>query len=209
MTAISREEYLRNPCRASSLPYWKTKKTVVPDNMLVIRDDVFCGSDSPEYEDTPYFRLIHTLDSIERPVLGKAYTLVSAAPGVYARHIQECYGGEIAAEALQGYRDHPVYDPDLWIAIADTCTGKIAASGIAELDMDIREGVLEWIQVSPAYRRQGLGRFTVRELLWRLKDKASFVTVSGSLLNPAQPLALYETCGFGGKVIWHVLSRRK
>ena len=87
-------------------------------------------------------------------------------------------------------------------------TGEIIASGIAEQDATIREGVLEWIQVSPAYRRRGWGRIIVYELLWRLTDQADFVTVSGKVNERTAPRALYDRCGFGEAVIWHVLKKR-
>lgn len=92
-------------------------------------------------------------------------------------------------------------------AVVDSATEKIAASGIAELDAEIGEGVLEWIQVSPAYRRRGLGEAIVRELLGRLKPMADFVTVSGRMNNETRPELLYKKCGFGDMVIWHVLMR--
>ena len=81
------------------------------------------------------------------------------------------------------------------------------ASGIAELDTDIKEGILEWIQVSPEYRGKGLGKFIVNELLWRMRDKADFVTVSGKVDNPTNPRELYKTCGFADEEIWHVLRK--
>lgn len=104
----------------------------------------------------------------------------------------------------KAYKNHPVYDPFLWVAVKDELTGKTVATGIAELDARIGEGVLEWIQVSPTYRGKGLGAYLVNELLSRLKGKADFVTVSGKIKNRTNPLKLYENCGFSEKVIWHV-----
>lgn len=93
------------------------------------------------------------------------------------------------------------------MAIKDNQTGNIAATGIAELDREIGEGVLEWIQVSGNYRRCGLGSYIVFELLWRMKDKAGFATVSGQCHNPTNPEELYRKCGFTGSDVWHVLRK--
>ncbi len=205
---VTLDDYLRCPCRASSLPYWKSQKSVVPDNMLIIRDDAFSKSEFMEYEDTPYFKLIHELKHLRRPVLGERFDLGSEGIDAFARHIHECYGGGVSTDELQEYTKHPVYDPNLWLAIIDSNTGSFVASGIAELDSAIGEGVLEWIQVSPDYRGMGLWSFLVRELLWRMKDVASFVTVSGMVNNKTDPLGLYLSCGFSKKVIWHVLTKR-
>ena len=89
----------------------------------------------------------------------------------------------------------------------DTTNGRVVASGIAEVDPGIREGTLEWIQVSPDYRRKGLGRYIVNGLLQRLYGKADFVTVSGKLNNPGNPLALYCSCGFTDCVVWHIVRK--
>ena len=35
------EEYLNDPCRASSLPFWKTEKVIIPEHIAVLRDDLF------------------------------------------------------------------------------------------------------------------------------------------------------------------------
>ena len=114
----------------------------------------------------------------------------------------------MTVEELRSYMNHPVYVPKLWIAVRELENGTIAASGIAEYDRRIGEGILEWIQVSPEYRRRGLGKYIVKELLYRMKGKADFVTVSGKVKNKTNPLALYEHCGFSEKVIWHVLSKQ-
>lgn len=83
---------------------------------------------------------------------------------------------------------------------------KIIASGIADYDDEIKEGYIEWIQVSKDYKGKGLGKAIVYELLSRLKDRAKFVTVSGNLNNKSNPLRLYENCGFKSKVLWYVLT---
>ena len=90
--------------------------------------------------------------------------------------------------------------------MAEADNGRIVATGIGELDKRIGEGVLEWIQVSSGYRRKGLGRFLVCELLCRMQERAAFVTVSGRMKNASKPDALYQACGFTDPVIWHVLS---
>ena len=98
--------------------------------------------------------------------------------------------------------------PDLWIGLKENGSGILAASGIAEFDPGIKEGILDWIQVSPEFRRQRLGCFVVMELLLRLKKRADFVTVSGRMHNPTNPYALYLNCGFENPVVWHVIRRQ-
>ena len=59
-------------------------------------------------------------------------------------HINSCYGSTCFTEdTLRSYASHRVYAPDCWVAIADKHTGMIVASGIGELDLTAREGVLE------------------------------------------------------------------
>lgn len=203
---MNEKDYLLDPCGASSLPFWKTKRLALPPSVTVLRDDVF--SPEPGADDTPYFKLIHRLKDLERPSLPTGFSLVSADVESFAAHIAACYEREgVSVEELEDYRRRSVFRADLWIALREDAAGSIVATGIAELDPDIREGVLEWIQVSPAFRRRGLGSFLVRELLFRLRTGADFVTVSGRLDNPDNPLALYRSCGFEGPVIWHILCR--
>ena len=183
-------------------------KKLYPANLSVYREDQF-AEDSCAGTDTPYFKLLHLLQSVPHPVPPAGYELTPADTEELASHIQACYEAEgVTCAELEAYRQRPVYDAALWIAIRDRKTGRIVASGIGELDTRISEGILEWIQVSPAYRRRGWGRIIVYELLWRLTYQADFVTVSGKVNERTAPRALYERCGFGEAVIWHVLKKR-
>ena len=200
--------YLSDPCGASSLPFWKTETVTVPDCLKIIRDDEYRlkRTEYAGYSDEPYFKLIHFLRDIHTPVLPDGFILAEIGIADFARHIRECYAeGGISEADLQRYTEHPVYDPSLWIAVKDKQHTKTVATGIAEFDARIGEGILEWVQVSPGYRKRGLGAFVVNELLCRMQGKAGFVTVSGKVNNPTNPLSLYESCGFSGKMIWHVM----
>ncbi len=202
------DEYIKDPCRASSLPFWKTEMLEIPKGLLIIREDCFLAAQIVG-RDEPYFKMIHHLESLPRPTLSALFIPAACSPEDFARHINACYQAEgISPEALRACQARSVYDPDLWIAVLDRANNQIAASGIADLDARIGEGVLEWIQVSPEYRRRGLGTYIVCELLRRMQGRASFASVSGRLNNPCNPFALYRACGFVDPVIWHVLSRQ-
>ena len=207
----TKEKYLRDPCGASSLSFRKAERVAVPENMRIIRNDSFDPALLSEYADEPYFKLVHRLCGLGKPDLPAGFRLVAADAEEFARHIRECYGGGPSAEEPEFARLFAPENAALRLALVDEKTGMIAASGIADLDAEIGEGTLEWIQVLPEYRRMGLGSFIVRELLWRLVsiENARFVTVSGRLNSGSNPLALYEKCGFGGKVVWHVLTRNE
>ena len=199
------DAYLQDPCGASSLPFWKTERMKIGAHMAVLRDDAYDPARCPG-TDTRYFKCVHRLEALPRPELPAGYALVDCDAAGFARHIRDCYG-DIGVDAgeLDAYRDRPIYDGTLWLAVAEGAGGQIAASGIGELDRRIGEGILEWIQVSPAHRRRGLGRFVVCELLRRMQGRARFVTVSGRMDDPCRPLALYTACGFGEGAIWHVV----
>ena len=199
-------EYLSDPCKASSLPYWKTKTVEIPGNIRIIRDDLLSAS-SYNGVDEPYFKLMHDLKSVREVILPEGYEMTQCSEDTYAQHINSCYTREhISADYLLARKSLPVSQPDLWIAVKDISNGQIVATGIAELDADIGEGILEWIQVSPEYRRNGLGAFIVCELLRRMQGRAQFATVSGRMTNETSPFSLYRECGFTNPVIWHIIT---
>ena len=206
---VNRNNYLKNPCRESSIPYWKAKHITVPEGMKILHQDDFNAAECTQFTDALYFRLRHDLKGLLTPRLPQRYSLCEATVGDFVRHINQCYDDICISEAeLQGYTARSVYNASLWLAVRDNETSDIAATGIAELDRECGEGILEWIQVSENCRGHGLGSYIVAELLWRMKDMARFVTVSGQCNNPTNPEGLYRKCGFIGNDVWHILRKR-
>ena len=205
---LTKEQYLANPCKASSIPYRKAKSITIPEGMKILHQEEFNDAENRHFVDEPYFRLIHNLKGLAKPVLPQGYSLCTATLSEYAAHINSCYEGiGITEEELRSYTLRAVYDAALWLAVKDERTGNIVATGIAELDREIGEGVLEWIQVSHGHRGKGLGRYIVLELLRRMKDKVDFATVSGQCNNATNPEKLYRKCGFTGNDVWHILRK--
>lgn len=206
---INKKDYLQNPCRASSIPYWKAKQVSVPYNVTILHQEDFNKIEDAQFFDEPYFRLRHNLQGLSQPALPQGYSLCNAALREFAAYINRCYDEiGITEDELQNYVVRPVYNSSLWLAVKDNQTGDIAATGIAEIDREIGEGALEWVQVSKAHRGCGLGSYIVMELLWRMKDTACFATVSGQCKNPTNPEGLYRKCGFTGSDVWHILRKR-
>lgn len=206
---LAKEAYLKDPCATSSLPYWKAIRLTVPGSMKILHDDVFQISYLEQYTDDPFFRIQHDLVNLPPAVLPKGFILCDLSLAGYAAHINRCYPNTSINETeIIGYTLHPTYTADLWVAVKDENSGEIAATGIAELDTELGEGILEWIQVSEEYRRCGLGTYVVSEILHRLAGRAQFATVSGQSENPSNPEALYRKCGFFGKDLWHILVKK-
>lgn len=204
-------EYLKNPCASSSLPYWKQKNLAVPENMKIVHDDDFDETLFAGFVDEQYFRLYHNLKDIRRTPCN-AVEIVAATPDMideFVAIINASYSDlSVTSEQLKGYLDTPVYNPDLWILLKDKQTNVFVGGGIADYDRETRELIIEWIQVLPAYRRKGYGLIIVNALLSKMADTAKFATVSGKVDNPTRPEKLYRKCGFTGTDIWHILTKK-
>ncbi len=210
MNTITKKQYLENPCRTASLPYWKAVRISMPDNMKVLHNSEFNTELLKRYIDEPYFRLRHHMLGVKPVLLPEGYSLCEASALDFVDHINSCYEDiGITMSEIQRYFTREQYSSELWLAVKEDCKGKIVATGIAEMDREIGEGVLEWIQVSKDYRRCGLGSYLVFELLWRMRKEASFVTVSGKCKDPNHPEDLYRKCGFCGNDVWHILRERE
>ncbi|MFQ5820333.1 MAG: GNAT family N-acetyltransferase [Candidatus Heimdallarchaeota archaeon] len=74
------------------------------------------------------------------------------------------------------------------------------ASAIVLLNKShITEGYLDWIQVSPNYRGNGIGKQIVSESIRRIINNSEnnrIITVVGETNNPTNPLSLYKSIGF-------------
>ena len=113
----------------------------------------------------------------------------------------------VTPEQLMGYTRTEAYCPELWVAAVDDERSRIVGCGIADFDKDVGEGIIEWVQVVPEYRRKKIGQLIVNELLKRMANFAKFATVSGKVNAPTSPEMLYRKCGFVGNDVWHILTK--
>lgn len=207
---VTIEAYKKNPCGVLSIPYWKSRHIEIPQNMRIIHDNEYIKDAYREYHDEPYFRLYHSLASVRASALD-GISIVSKAHDdipLFAHIINQSYTDlSVTYGQLDGYTRTKVFCPKLWITAVDDINACAAGCGIADFDRELGEGIIEWIQVLPAYRGKGIGQLIVNELLKRMADFAEFATVSGKVNSPSSPEMLYRKCGFVGNDVWHVLTK--
>lgn len=207
---MTKSDYIRNPGRMASLPFWKEQKYGNLNTIKIVHEEQYKESDYKDYAKEHYFKVIHRLNDIPQQAIDSSLIIdvVKTEQSEFvASFINQCYEKiQVSKEKVEKWMEERVYSPDTWVTISKNGVGFIAL-GIADFDADIREGIFEWIQVLPEYRGKGFGKILVTELLLRLKDiSADFVTVCGDLENESNPLRLYESCGFAEKNVWHILS---
>ena len=160
---------------------------------------------------TAFFRIIHQGKPPENvPPESFHYEIVNADKDLaqVASFINQCYENiSVNEKIVESWLDHPVYDPNLWVWIKETCTGQFAALGIAEIDGRVPEASLEWIQVHQDFQKRGLGKAVIGELLRRVSPRVDFTTVSGEVNNPSNPEKLYRQMGFEGSDVWWFLKK--
>ncbi len=159
------KEYLQNPCGTLSIPYWKYRTLAIPDSIEIIHSRDWDGQYSSFRR---YFRAKHDLNNLDP--IGFDYGVISIdrqaeqlAGMINASYAHE--GIAVSEEDILQWKNHETFREDLWVHIS-TGNGIMAASGIAEYDRICREGIIEWVQVLPEYRKKGLGK----------KDRYCFIT---------------------------------
>lgn len=199
-----KERYLKNPCKTLSIPYWK--------HLMMGKHH---GIDIYHFEDQvdlsiykrvdKFFRMIHQLDKRYEKSSKVLEIDIEKDIEVIVKHINQCYHHEnikVSVKDIERWKSTSVFYPKAWIKIEEN--QKIIASGIADFDEDLKEGVIEWIQVEPEYQGLGYGREILESLIAILQEKADFITVSGHLENKKNPKALYEKLGFRGNDVWQI-----
>lgn len=211
MMKIDLKEYLRSPCSASSLPYWKSKQIQIPSDILVVHDKDYKADIFQDYKDERYFRLyndLSSIDSIERnkDVCVEYVSEKTINDLVDTINISYDYL-KVTKEQILLLQKTPVYDSRFWILLKEKHSNDYVGSGIADFDPSIGELIIEWIQVAPVHRRKGYGTLIVNFLLNEAKGIVKFATVSGKVDDQNMPERLYRKCGFVGNDIWHILHR--
>ena len=208
---ITLTEYLSIPCVTLSFPYWKAKNITIPPDMKILHDKDFSAEILSDYTDEKYFRLYHNFKEIPKIVTDDFEITTATQKDIKAivQIINESYTDlSVNKELIKSYTKTPVYNAELWVMVKEKATDKYVGCGIADFDTDVKELILEWIQVLPQYRGKKIGQLIVTELLYRMKDVASFATVSGKVDNATNPEALYRKCGFAGNDVWHILHKK-
>lgn len=208
---ITITEYLNNPCGTLSIPYWKAKNIVIPPDMKILHDKDFTVDLLLDYTDEKYFRLFHNLKEIPK-ITSDDFEIISATRRdvkEIVKIINASYTDiSVDKELIKSYTKTPVYNEKLWVMVTENVTGKYVGCGIADFDTEVKELILEWIQVLPQYRGKKIGQLIVTELLFRMEGTADFATVSGKVDNATNPETLYRKCGFVGDDVWHILHRK-
>lgn len=205
------DDYKADPCGTLPTAYHKLRYARPPAGVRIVHARDLDPAAFEGFKDEPYFKLIHRLGLVEAPQ-SEAFFIRTAGEEdipLIAEIIARSYTDiGISAEELEEMRSSPVFCPELWVIACEKSTGAPAACGIAELDREVGEGALEWIQTLPEFRRRGAARLVVLTLLSRLRKRAGFVTVSGRTNDPNSPEMLYRGCGFEGSDVWHVLRAK-
>ena len=150
-------EYLQNPCGKLSIPYWKSKTLVIPESIKIIHCSDWKGQ-CTDYQ--RFFRVKHDLRDL-CPIDFDYDTLsIDYQAAELSDMINRCYDHEnivVNEKNVLKWKQHETFREDLCVYI-NADDGKMVASGIAEFDETCREGVIEWLQVLPEYRKRGLGK---------------------------------------------------
>ena len=208
---ITLTEYLNNPCGTLSIPYWKAKNITIPPDMRILHDRDFLSDILSEYTDEKFFRLYHSLKDIPEVAMDDFEIATATRRDIktIVQIINDSYTDiSVNPELIKSYTQTPVYNENLWIMVKEKATGNFVGCGLADYDTEVKELILEWIQVLPEYRGKKIGQLIVTELLFRMKDVADFATVSGKVDNETNPEALYRKCGFEGNDVWHILHKK-
>lgn len=209
---ISIEEYKKNPCGASSIPYWKARRLTIPPHMKIVHHREFDEGLLDHYVDRRFFRLIHHLSDIpELRIPGIKFEVIRPDRArELAELINRCYAHSeirVSEDDVKSLTATRVYCPELWIGAA--LDEELVGSILCDFDAEVGEAVIEWLQVLPAYRGRGIATALTCEALNRMSGFADFATVSGECDNVTNPESVYRNCGFEGNDVWHVLHEKE
>lgn len=201
---ITEAEYRLDPCGTLSIPLWKWNRMTIPENMRILHEKDY--GVCPGWQEKRYFRLYHDLRNIQDVFVSELEirTVQEQDFEAVLEIIRESYPGiQVDREWLSKLTLTPAYAPELWLI--GYVNGSSAGCLIADYDPQVREGILEWVQVLPGFRRRGVGKALVCEALRRMQG--NFATVSGAVESETSPEALYRSCGFAGNDVWYILRK--
>lgn len=202
MRNMEKLEYITDPARACFLSYHKNENTELPSDMRVVRGDDYKPELYKGFDDTVYTKLILRDKQVDKPVYPEGFKLVTPTKEQLTAHIAQCFPDGETPDSIDLWR----YMEYFMVALVDVTTGRIVASAAADVDFGVKEGSIDWVEVSPRYRRKGLGTYLVTELIYRFRRFSDFISVS---TKDFAALALFQKCGFSEDCAWHILKAKK
>lgn len=205
-------EYKKNPCGALPIPYWKNQQITLSSNMKIVHNSDFNERLLEAYTDETYFRLSHPLNNI--PEYNVPHIKIEVIPPTrkndLAALINASYthlGITVTSQDIEKWMESEVYCPCLWTGAF--LEDKLIGAVISENDRNLGEGIIEWLQVLPEYRKCNVALSLLSKSLNKMSKIAQFATVSGKCDNITMPEKVYRKIGFEGNDIWHILTKRK
>jgi len=205
---ISKDIYLANPCKTYSIPYSKMKDFVKPSNLLIFHHESITVEQLKSYDVQTFFRLKHDLQKLNQPFYKVEQIRIEHDIDELVMMINACYEHEnihIHKDDILKLVHKDTYNSLLWLKIVEH--GQIVASIIGCMDVELREGWIEWVQVLPLYQGRGYGQSIINSLLLKMVDNCDFVTVSGNMDNIKDPEKIYRACGFTGNDRWYICKK--
>jgi len=121
-----------------------------------------------------------------------------------ADFINKCYNiDSYTAKKVKAFTLDIAFDPELWVWIKQEASNEKAALAIGDFYTPIKEGSLDWVQVSPDFRGQGIGELLVYTLVKRIESKEGTIRVTG------MADAFYERCGFEKASKWYIFDKKR
>lgn len=116
---ISQEmiNYLNNPCKSLSIPYWKHKSIKMPNDIEIIHMDHFCN----QYEKYQrYFRICHRLMDVKEVCNTVCLINLKCDKEELIKMMNECYIDEnisIHESDVDDWVKHPTFNELLWLKL--------------------------------------------------------------------------------------------
>jgi GNAT superfamily N-acetyltransferase len=98
------------------------------------------------------------------------------------------YTPENIKKIARQYKEHSIFEPDLWIFAKDNFEDKIAGITISSFNRELSETQVDWFYILPQFHGKGIGRFLLKETVSRSKNRSKIIHAPGD--------EFYKKCGF-------------
>nr|WP_295682185.1 hypothetical protein [uncultured Lachnoclostridium sp.] len=110
---MTKSEYINNPGRMASLPFWKEQKYGNLSTMKIIHEENYLESDYKDYSKKHYFKLTHRLNEIPRQEIDSTLEVGEIKKEqieLVAEFINQCYKNiHVSKDEVKKWMEERVY----------------------------------------------------------------------------------------------------